>query len=242
MRIAIIDDQKADREQLSAMLKTAFTVTGLFPCHIEEYESGQNFLAHFQKGKYDVVFLDIYMDGINGIETAAQIRKADTYTRLIFISVSNDFASESYAVSADYYLLKPYQKADLTRAIERLKLHSSCDKENTVTLPNGQKIAAQSIIYTSYSGHYVTIHRAKETSIKIRCTQKEFEQKLLPCDGFVLCTKGMIVNLSKVSRLEADRIIMKNGDYIPVSRRKYAMVKQSYSNFLIEKVRKGGEH
>lgn len=239
MRIAIIDDQKTDREHLSKMVKNSLTDSGFSSCHIEEYENGQNFLTHFEKDKYDLVFLDIYMDGINGIETAVQIRKTDTHVRVIFISVSNDFASESYAVHADYYLLKPYRQADLMRVIERLQLRSP-EQTETVTLPNGQEISTQSIIYTSFSGHYVTIHQTGDHLFKLRCTQKEFEEKLLLCDDFVLCTKGMTVNLNKVSRLEANRFIMNNGDYVPVSRRKYPLVKQIYSDFLIKKVR-GGE-
>lgn len=240
MKIAVIDDKKADREYLSEMIKNCFTDLQYASCHLREYENGVAFLADFKPGDYDLIFLDILMDGKNGIETASQIRRADTHTRLVFISVSNDFASESYAVHADYYLLKPYGKEEFLCAIKNTPL-DSLGSQVAVTLPNGQKISAHSILYTSFSGHYVTIHREKEEPLKIRCTQKEFEQVLLPFTDFVLCTKGMIVNLNKVSRLDTDHFVMNDGNYVSISRRKYSGVKQLYSEFLIKKMRKGGK-
>lgn len=239
MRIAVIDDQKSDREYLSSMINAVLADEGSDACCVEEYESGRDFLAHFKKDKYDLVFLDIYMDVMNGIETAERIRRTDTQLRLVLVSTSNDFASESYAVRADYYLLKPYAKEDLVRAMARLQISAS-DRNAAVTLPNGQEIPAQSIIYTSFSGHYVTIHRPAGDPLKIRCAQKEIEQSLLPCGGFVICTKGMIANLACVSRLESTYFIMSNGDFVPISRRKYSAVKQAYSEFLIKKIRGGG--
>lgn len=153
--------KKSDREYLSSMINAVFAGEGSDACCVEEYESGRDFLVHFKKDKYDLVFLDIYMDVMNGIETAERIRRTDTQLRLVLVSTSNDFASESYAVRADYYLLKPYAKEDLVRAMARLQIPAS-DRNTAVTLPNGQEIPAQSIIYTSFSGHYVTIHRPQE--------------------------------------------------------------------------------
>lgn len=240
MRIAIIDDIKTDRDYLFDMIKSGFEDSG-FPIHqITGFESGEEFLSSFEPDTYDLIFLDIYMKEINGIETAKQIRSLDAETRLVFISVSNDFASESYAVHADYYLRKPYGKKEFAQLLTRLNL-LSLEKRRLFTLPNGLSILLRSILYTSFSGHYVTIYRVSEPVLQIRCTQKEFERRLLPYSGFVLCTKGMIANLNEVSKLNENYFVMTNGDHVPISRRKYPEVKQAYSDFLIEKLRGGTE-
>lgn len=237
MNIAIIDDIEADREYLRQMITSCFQESGFPIGRIECFESGEDFLPGFKPDTYDMIFLDIYMKGINGIETAGQIRRQDSDTKLIFISVSNDFASESYDVRADYYLLKPYDKKDFSRILTRLNL-TDFRKKRMVTLPGGQQIFLRHILYTSFLGHYVTIYQTYPPILRIRCTQKEFEACLLPYPDFITCTRGMIVNLNEVSSLNSDHFVMSNGERVPISRRRYPEIKQAYSDFLIAKIRR----
>lgn len=237
MRIAIIDDTETDREYLQQMITSCFQEAGFPIGQTDFFKSGEEFLLHFKSGTYDMIFLDIYMSGINGIETAKQIRSEDSDTKLIFISVSNDFASESYAIHADYYLLKPFGKKDFLRIFTRLNL-TDFRKKRMVTLPGGRQILLCNILYTSFSGHYVTIHQAYTPALRIRCTQKDFEACFLPHSDFITCTRGMIVNLNEVSCLNSDHFVMSNGEHVPISRRKYSEIKQTYSDFLITKIRR----
>lgn len=85
--------------------------------------------------------------------------------------------------------------------IARLHLNEQENPE-TLALPNGQTLPLKSIVYTSFSGHYVTIHLISGEQLKIRYTQREWEGLLLTFPGFILCTKGMIVRLEEVERLE----------------------------------------
>ena len=107
MRISIVDDRLEDRNALQRELDSALREKGYSVETIDLYSSGEEFLSGFKKGKYDLIFFDIYMEGINGIEAAAEVRKEDKSVRLIFVTTSNDFAAESYSLRADYYLLKP---------------------------------------------------------------------------------------------------------------------------------------
>lgn len=239
MQIAIIDNEKADREYLCDMINNCL-LENCFPVsHITNtYESGEKFLQTFEKGKFDLIFLDIYMDGVNGIETAMKIRETDNSVKLVFVTTSNEFASESYAVAASYYLHKPFCEADIMQMFIRLNLNKHEDLQ-IFTLPNGKMLSPKSIIYSSFSGHYVTIHLVSGEQLKIRYTQKEWERLLLAFPDFILCTKGMIVNLEEVKKLDATLFVMKNNAFVPISRRKYSEVKQLYSDFLIRKARKG---
>lgn len=238
MRIAIIDDRKTDREYLSEMIYNCFRESDLSVSLITAFDSGELFLQDYEKGKYDLIFLDIYMpEGNNGIETARKIRETDSNVKLVFATVSNEFASESYAVAASYYLRKPFDHADIKQMITRLHLTEQETLE-TLTLPNGQILPLRSIVYTSFSGHYVTIHLISGEQLHIRYTQRDWENLLIAFPGFILCTKGIIVNLNEVKRLEATLFVMNNNDYVPISRRKYQAVKQTYSDFLIKKARR----
>lgn len=233
MRSAIIDDKKEDREYLRDMIEKYFPNS-----HIALFENGEALIQDFAKGQYDLIFLDIYMEGPRGIEIAKRIRELDEDVRLVFVSVSNDFASESYAVSASYYLKKPFSDTDVQRMTVRL-CPEKAENRTAITLPNGKSLSLHTIIYTSYFGHYVTIHLTSGGQIQIRCTQKNWENLLLIYPSFILCTKGVIVNLEQVNKLENKLFIMKNNDYVSISRRKYPEIKQIYFDFLIEKTRKG---
>ena len=89
------------------------------------FQRGRVFGARFTAGKYDLIFLDIYMDGITGMETAKRIRRADHGCRIIFITTSPEFAVESYDVSASFYLLKPIEKNGVFAALDRCGLQDA---------------------------------------------------------------------------------------------------------------------
>lgn len=238
MRIAIIDDNKEDRDSLKEIIKKVFFDFGYSIDTINIYEDGQSFLENFVKDKYNFIFLDILMNTLNGIKIAKAIREKDKYSKLIFTSISNDFASESYYVHADGYLLKPIHMNDLSQVMEKFNL-SDIYHQRMIHLPTEKTLFIHSILYTSFYGHYVTIHCKNQKQIKIRCTQKEIVQCFSLYSDFVTCTKGMIVNLNYVSQLNDDHFTMINGDMIPISRRNYQNVKQLYSDFWIDKIRKG---
>ena len=107
MRIALIDDDRAQIEALSRLVLAEVSNSGYPASKIEAFDSGEAFLAKWQPGAYDIMILDIFMDGLSGVDVARKIREADDTVRLVFCTTSNEFASESYEVNAQYYLHKP---------------------------------------------------------------------------------------------------------------------------------------
>ena len=110
MNIAIVDDLKTDSDRLVGFIDTYMKQHNLQYGTLDRFSSGEDFLGAFTPGKYDLSFLDIYMDGITGMETAKRIRQTDHDCRIIFITTSPEFAVESYNVNASFYLLKPIGK------------------------------------------------------------------------------------------------------------------------------------
>lgn len=83
MKIAIVDDSKDDRERIVGLLQEQLRGRGYSVC-LEQFPDGETFLQTFRDGSYDIVFLDIYMRKLNGIQTAQRIRETDRDVRLIF--------------------------------------------------------------------------------------------------------------------------------------------------------------
>lgn len=240
MKIAIVDDSIKDREYLQKEIQEIFFRRTKNHIEITTFKSGEELLEYFYDNKegnaslFDIVFLDIYMEDITGVDTARAIRKIDEDVKLIFITTSNEFASESYEVRAEDYLIKPFDGRRMNKIIDRFFRKNK--EVKILEFPNGRKVSVNSIVYTSFSGHYVTVFMKDGEKVQIRCTQKNFEKIIGPYPQLISSFKGVIVNLEQVDGIEEDRFRMKDGEFVPISRRKYGEVKKQYTDFLMKKL------
>ena len=177
MRAAIIDDRAEDRAILHRELDTILRERGYGVEGIDLFSGGEEFLAKFSGGRYDLVFLDIYMEGINGIQTAREIRRTDKNVRLIFVTTSNDFAAESYELRADYYLLKPFVHADIIKALAVIDL-ADYEKQRTVALPDGSTCLLHDIVFSEYYNHKIILHLKGGQTRNLRASQAAMESIL----------------------------------------------------------------
>lgn len=236
MRAAIIDDRAEDRAILHRELDTILRERGYSVEGIDLFSGGEEFLALFRGGRYDLVFLDIYMEGINGIQTAREIRRTDKNVRLIFVTTSNDFAAESYSLRADYYLLKPFVHEDILKALSIINLEDY-ERQRVIVLPDKSTCLLHDIIYSEYYNHRIVLYLKSNRKKKIRTSQADIERILCKNDGFVTCTKGIIVNLEYVQRFEDGTIFLADGLQVPVSRRRTAEIRKAHADYLFRQVR-----
>ncbi len=119
MRIAIVDDIAAERDNLKARLNAQLARlsldAGVFP-----FASGTDFLSAAGKEGFDMVFLDIYMDHENGVDTAKALRRFDTDCLIVFTTTSTDHALDGFRVRAFHYLVKPYTDEDLAALFDEI--------------------------------------------------------------------------------------------------------------------------
>ena len=109
MQVAIIDDLAVCRQEIKEYLLRYIreNYQGEEP-ELDEFESGTRFLDAFRPQVYDVIFIDQYMEGMSGMDTAREIRRVDEEAALIFVTTSCDHAVDSYGVRACGYLIKPF--------------------------------------------------------------------------------------------------------------------------------------
>lgn len=114
-RIAFCDDDAALLHQMQDFLEQYRTLRGV-QLELTSYTKPMELLADIEAGvRFDVLFLDVLMPGINGINTAREIRRYDTAVQIIFVTSSSEFAVQSYVVGAYYYQLKPIWKDSFFR-------------------------------------------------------------------------------------------------------------------------------
>ncbi|MDO5132764.1 MAG: LytTR family DNA-binding domain-containing protein [Eubacteriales bacterium] len=236
MRVAIIDDRIDDRMVLFRELDTVLREKGYAVDDISLFASGEEFLAQFEKGKYDLIFFDIYMEGISGIEAASRVRETDRTVRVVFVTTSNDFAAESYSLRADYYLLKPFVHEDIVKAIEIINLEDY-ERQRVITLPDDSTCLLHDILYSEYYNHRIVLHLKNFKKKVVRTSQARMESLLCDNHSFVTCTKGMIVNLEYVRRIEEGTIYLEEDRQVPVSRRRMPEIRKAHAAYLFRQVR-----
>lgn len=234
MRIAIAEDRPDDRVRLNGDI-TRWAREQNIPLVPAPalFGSGEALLSGFSAGKYDVIFLDIFMGDINGLETARLIRKSDRGCRLIFITESADFAVDSYEVDSTWYLLKPYTYDKLIQALGRCEAHL-LEQTQSVLIPlkNGeQKILLHQIAWTEYVNRQICIHLKNGLELYTRMRQRELSPMLLQYPYFCDCIKGILVNFEFVEKLADDRFVLLDGKSLPISRLKYRQVRERFFDY-----------
>lgn len=232
MRIAIVDDDNFQLTFLYNLIKMELSSASQKKHVIDQYESGVQFLEIWTPGSYDLIVLDILMDHLTGIEVAHKIRAHDPHVRLAFCTSSNEFASESYEVNAQHYLLKPITKDSISKLFQRLKLADM--KQRILRLPDGHPVILWDIIYTEYSNHVVTFHIRNEAPYRIRTTQAETEELLFPYGCFISPYKGITVNMHAIIDFTEDTLTMCDDTKLLITRRKLKEVRDAYNNFRLE--------
>lgn len=239
MKIAIVDDTKNDIQLLKTYIKEYFihNYSGI-PLTIHEYPNGETFLISFSQSSYDIIFLDYYMKKLTGLETAQIIRKTDFTVHIIFITVSRDFAVDSYRVKACGYLVKPFTYEAFYETMS-LNLENILKKLQFVEFVNGKdfiRVFLKDIIFCDISGHYSQIHTS-DTVIRIRMAFSKLVDVLKPYPEFLLCYRGCLVNMKKIIKIENQAFLMSDGERIPFRKKEQNNIMKTYSSFLFEKVR-----
>lgn len=236
MNIAVIDDSITDRQQLSDYIMRYCKTHAIF-AELAQFCNGETFLAVFERKKFDVVFLDIIMDGMDGMDTARRLRERDASCLVIFTTSSQDFAVESFRVRAFDYLVKPFayeQFAEVMDLCESALLRHA----RYIEVKEGRenvRILLREILYADYSNHYVQPH-TKRRMIRTYLPFGEFSPLLLSQPQFLYCYRNCIVNMDEVASMDDKDFILHSGERVPIARTLRPSVRQRYADYAFEKL------
>ena len=230
MRIAICDDCLEHRKIISQNLN-------FLPCLKDalcfEFSCSENMLKSYEKGeRFDIVFLDVEMGEIDGVDAGIEIRKYDYNAIIIFVSNYPKYAIRAYDCEAFYFIEKPIDsikfKKIINKAVERYKLfHQYYIIKNKGYV---KKIAISDIYYVEiYRKHLIfhTITGQYETIGKI----SEALKNLSPY-GFCQTHQGYLVNMNKIKDFDKFDIVLDNSEKVMISVRKKGEVLKTYADYL----------
>ena len=235
MKIAIVDDDKKVYEHLLALLSELLDC----PSGIVFFPDGEQFLSAWEKGAYDLIILDIFMQKLTGMDVARKIRETDPEARIVFCTTSNEFASESYEVNACYYLHKPFGRERVKAMLDRLNL-AEVERLRTVVLPDGNSVVLSHILYADFGSHKTILHIKGDKDVIVRSPFSDIEPLLCAHPCFFSPCRGVVINLHEVRSQTQDTFTLSDGTRIPISRRRAKDVLEAYSSFRFDLMRKDG--
>ena len=134
LNILLVDDLETDRQLLTDCIEAFFEGRSKDTIHIDCYTSAEEALPAFKAGAYQMAFLDICMDEMNGIELARQIRAQDKDLLIVFQTTSREYAFDAFPIHPFDYLIKPYDERALTHTLkEAMRVIRAADPEIQVT-------------------------------------------------------------------------------------------------------------
>lgn len=235
MQIAIVDDLKSERDLLGSYI-VRYCQENNISLNLTKFACGEEILSA-KTTTFDIIFLDIYMPGLSGLETASEIRKLDKNCLLIFSTTSSDFAVKSFRVRAFDYLVKPYnyeQLAEIMSLAEKA-LHKSSRYIEVKESREMVKILIRDILYADYNNHYIQVH-TKENIIKTYLPFQTFAPSLLDYPQFLNCYRNCIINMDSVASLHDNDFVLTNGERIPITREKRSEIRQLYADYAFQKL------
>ena len=229
MKIAICDDSLRDREGLRDILLS--TELGN-DCDYSLFSSGEALLTALESSFFDIIFLDVDMPELNGIDTGKLIRQKRENVIIIFLTSHPEFALHAFECEAFHYLLKPCDKEKLgevmTRAASRIGL---LHRYHVVKTKNGSvRLSVSDIYYIECLDRHVIYHM-KDEDIITRAKLSEVCDALQDL-GFCRVHQGFAVNMDKIKNIEKDSVILTDGRNVMMSVRKKAEVSLAYMKYV----------
>ena len=234
LSIAICEDSPDDRKRMEAALASSNV-----SCSCEWFENGESFLEGFSRGAYDLVFLDVYMGALSGVEVARRIREIDPDVTLAFVTTSEDFAMDGYRSKVAHYLLKPYADSDVREVVESAAGLKGSLREASLNLGGGNKPVPYSrIVFVEQKNHTSMVHLANGDEAR-RTGRLDDIESALPCPPFYRCHKSFLVNLDHVKRVDRDLNVfeMDTGQLAYIRRASVRDAQRAFEARLIERTK-----
>lgn len=229
MKIAICDDSEEIRLGIAELIKKRRPEAAVV-C----FASGEALICAPEE--YGVIFLDIAMDGLSGLETAKRIREKQVKKSIIiFITAFREHMQEAFDVNAFHYLIKPIDKEKFTEVLDRaLKEASLSENSEYIVIKSfgrQQKLFLQDIYYIE-SSNKKTIYHTKNGIYEAYGKMEELETRLK--SRFYRCHRCFLVNMENICSYGYDEIRVVNGEKLIMAKSKYSDFVKAYLRYAKE--------
>lgn len=240
MNIAIADDMPDELNKIEGILADYAAA-----CHVSlevsSFTGAQELLAEYRPLRYSAVFLDIYMDGMNGIDAARRIRETDKDALIVFLTTSEDHMPDAWRLHAFEYIIKPVSRENIFLVMD--------DILGRITLaetPSFFFIYQGAECYIPYDElvmvgtdmpNYLEVTDSSGITRKTRMTFAAASDVLLKDKRFLLIRRGVIVNMAFIRDFDDHLCHLTVTAPVPISIRSQKKLEQVWDNYLMDRMR-----
>jgi DNA-binding LytR/AlgR family response regulator len=233
LKIAICDDEKIDRKMIHT-LTTQYISEYHMDADIHEFEAADGLLGALNDSsgadQPDIIFLDIFMSGMNGIELAKKLRNEGNRSEIVFITSSNEFAADAYEVDAVSYLRKPLEASRFNEVMDRMMNRFSQTRAIEVNCERTLvRIYVSDITYLETRGRQLIIHTVAQRFEVYQSMAGVL--KLLPHDEFVQTSRFETISLAHVTSIDEKEARMDDGTVVQLSQRLVEHIIERYDEY-----------
>ncbi len=233
IRLAICDDEARCLESTTLMIEQ-WSKKNDIPIKAMQYDNGDALIESIRSARVDIIFLDIMMPLLSGMDTAREIRAFDKTVKIIFLTSSPEFALESYSVKASGYILKPVRYEQLSEVLNDCTFAIKAEPKNLLlkSAYGYHKIYLRDIEYIEAQNKQVIFFLNSRQSLVTTEPLHNYENKLLTQDGFIKCHRSYIVSIPNVNLFNSSEIIMNSGCRIPIARGAGKVFRDAYFSYM----------
>ncbi len=231
VKIAIVEDNDAAANKLLEYLQRYAAENGEQFTYAR-YGEANTFLEEKER-TFDIVFMDIMLPGISGMEAATRLRKSNTQTILIFVTNMTNYAIKSYEVDALDYIVKPITYKRVVFKLRKALQIVSASEGKLLMIhdhPGPVQLSSNEIYYVEIRQHRLTYHTVRGEYTETG-SLKGLREELTPYH-FACCNACYLVNLKHIFRVKGFILTMTNGDELKISQPKRKEFMSDLANYL----------
>lgn len=231
VNIAIVEDEASAYRTLQTILDTYARENGV-TFRTKHFQDAVSFLADYKKG-YDIVFMDIELPGLNGMNAAFKLREFDKQIIIIFVTNMAQYAVRGYEVDALYYIIKPINYQNTAYKLKRALSILSANSNAEIVLPQANglvRLSSQTLTYVEINSHKLIYHTEDNAYIAYG-SLSDVEKKLRP-HHFFRCNNCYLVNARYIASISGFTITLLNGETLQISHPKKKQFMLDIANWL----------
>lgn len=238
IRVGICDDQPQDIEVIHKLLKNYNLLHQDCEFDIYTFTTPLEMLSFItEQGTFEILLLDIYMQGISGIDVAKELRASRDDIAIIFITSSVEHSIDAFGVDAAHYIVKPVNEDMVFQALDKVILGKELRQRKKIIIKTSDginRLAMNEIVFTKPSKkNYQAIHTMHGETIEVRMTAEELFQLFSSDEHFFKCGAALVLNLQYVRKITKEYILLDTDEKLAFPYRSYQSLKEQFLNLYM---------
>lgn len=237
LKIALIDDEQMYLDEMERICREFGEKNGL-KVGISAFQNAESFLDTLGNSVYSIVFMDVYMNGMNGVQAAKKLRECDLNCLLIFLTSSGEHMPEAFFCHAFEYIQKPFTRQRvmdvLSDALKIIPVQTKyvdlyCERKNV-------RVTLDEIVSVVTDAHYISVETSDGRRLRCRMTMVQFTE-CADDPRFIIVNKGISINADHIVGFENNCCLTDNGARFPIRVRDRLKIEQAVRNYNFDKIR-----